>query len=86
MTENTPKTAKKSTFEQYEETKSKWLLLTNKLQKLSLNLGYAEKKKGRILCECEHATLICLKHGTILGSEVCPKCDGVRGVNVDYIQ
>lgn len=30
-------------------------------------------------CKCEQWTGICLKHGTIRGSERCSKCDGYRG-------
>lgn len=30
-------------------------------------------------CDCEHSTLICLRHGTIKGSEVCLTCKGLIG-------
>jgi len=30
-------------------------------------------------CICKHGTLICLKHGIVKGSEICPSCHGWIG-------
>jgi len=41
-----------------------------------------------VKCECkrEDLTLICLKHMKIVSSGKCPICDGLAGVNTDYIE
>jgi len=48
-------------------------LLADTLFQLRVATGHANKK-----CECERWTGICLLHGSIRGSELCPRCDGVR--------
>ena len=42
---------------------------------LSLN----RKKHRKYRCSCTKGTLICLKHGIIKGSEICPHCHGWHG-------
>jgi len=35
-------------------------------------------------CKCsrENLSLVCLKHGRVISSGKCPKCDGLAGVNI----
>ena len=55
------------------------------LKIVSGKLGQLHKtKNGRQICDCEHSTLICLKHGTILGSEVCKECGAYLGITEEY--
>jgi hypothetical protein len=55
-------------------------MTTEQRAKLIFDLLQEQRRAlGDKTCDCEHATLLCLKHGVIKGSEICPHCHGWLG-------
>ena len=75
---------KKALLEEQKQLQGDLVITVGKLQQVSRKLGQLHKHKDGYLCDCQDSTLLCWKHGTILGSNVCKECGAYLGITEEY--